>query len=86
VDDAAVFSGILDALEVVRQDVPILFPIHPRTRKNIGTLGLQERIDGLTNLHLLDPIGYLDFPKLQSSAKIIFTDSGGIQSKTGLCL
>ena len=60
----------------------ILFPIHPRTRKNISVLGLQGRIDSLPNLHLLDPIGYLDFLKLQSSSKIVFTDSGGIQEET----
>jgi len=58
VDDVATFSRILDALDVVQQDMPILFPIHPRTRKNISVLGLQERIDSLSNLHLLDPIGY----------------------------
>ena len=82
VDDAVVFSRILDALEVIQRDMPILFPIHPRTRKNMGKLGLQERIDGLANLHLLEPIGYLDFLKLQSSATIVLTDSGGIQEET----
>lgn len=82
VDSAASFSRILDALEVIQQDMPILFPTHPRTRKNIGNLGLQKRINDLTNLHLLDPIGYLDFLRLQSSAAIVLTDSGGIQEET----
>ncbi len=82
VDDPAVFSRILDALDVVQQDMPILFPIHPRTRKNIAEYGLQGHVDRLPNLHLLEPIGYLDFLKLTSSANIVLTDSGGIQEET----
>jgi len=82
VDDPVVFSRILDALDVIQRDMPILFPIHPRTRKNIAQLGLQRRVNSLTNLHLLDPIGYLEFLRLQSSAKIVLTDSGGIQEET----
>jgi UDP-N-acetylglucosamine 2-epimerase (non-hydrolysing) len=82
VDDPAIFSGILDALDVIGQDMAILFPVHPRTRKNIAALGLQGRVNSLTNLHLLDPIGYLDFLKLQSCATIVLTDSGGIQEET----
>ena len=82
VDDPSVLSGILDALEVIQKDLPILFPVHPRTRKNLVTLGLQKRVEGLANLHLLDPIGYLDFLKLQASARLVLTDSGGIQEET----
>jgi UDP-N-acetylglucosamine 2-epimerase (non-hydrolysing) len=82
VDDPAIFSQILDALDVIQRDMPIFFPVHPRTRKNIAALGLQARVDSLANLHLLDPIGYLDFLKLQSSARIVLTDSGGIQEET----
>jgi UDP-N-acetylglucosamine 2-epimerase (non-hydrolysing) len=82
VDDPAIFSRILDALEVIQADMPIFFPVHPRTRKTMASLGLQARVDSLSSLHLLDPIGYLDFLKLQSSAKIVLTDSGGIQEET----
>ena len=82
VDDVDCFSRILDALEVIQGDMPILFPIHPRTRKNLGVLGLQERIDSLRNIHLMDPIGYLDFLKLNSCARVVLTDSGGIQEET----
>ncbi len=82
VDDPVVFSRILDALEVIQNDMPIIFPMHPRTRKNITGTNLGNRIDGMTNLHLLDPIGYLDFLKLTSSAKLVLTDSGGIQEET----
>ena len=78
VDDPNTFSRILDALEVIQKDLPILFPIHPRTRKNLIALGLQDRMDSLQNIRLMDPIGYLDFLKLNSCAKVVLTDSGGI--------
>lgn len=57
VDDPVVFSRILDALEIVQQVMPIFFPIHPRTLRNIDSLGLRERIEQLPGLHLLDPLG-----------------------------
>jgi UDP-N-acetylglucosamine 2-epimerase (non-hydrolysing) len=82
VDDSKTFSRILDALEAIQKDIPILFPIHPRTRGNLAELGLQDRIDSLRNIHLMDPIGYLDFLKLNSCAKVVLTDSGGIQEET----
>jgi len=82
VDDPETFSRILSALEVIQRDMPILFPIHPRTRKNLAALGLQDRIDSFQNIHLLEPMGYLDFLKLNSCAKIVLTDSGGIQEET----
>jgi UDP-N-acetylglucosamine 2-epimerase (non-hydrolysing) len=82
VDDPATFSRILDALEVIQRDLSILFPVHPRTRKNLASLGLQPRIDSLRRLHLLDPVGYLDFLRLQATAKVVLTDSGGIQEET----
>ncbi len=82
VDNPVTFSRILDALEVVQKDMPILFPIHPRTRKNLAALGMRDRMDTLKNVHLVDPIGYLDFLKLNSCAKVVFTDSGGIQEET----
>lgn len=82
VDDPIVFLRILDALEIVQNDMPILFPIHPRTRGCLERLDLHERIGQLPGLHLLDPLGYLDFLRLTSSAKVVFTDSGGLQEET----
>jgi len=82
VDDAAVFGRILDALEVIQNDMPVIFPVHPRTRRNLYSMSLGERADAMPGLRLLDPIGYLDFLKLMSSAKIVLTDSGGIQEET----
>lgn len=66
VDDPVAFSRILDALEVIQKDLPILFPIHPRTRKNPSKLGLQQRVERLHALHFLEPLSYLDFLKLTS--------------------
>lgn len=82
VDDPVVFGRILDALEVIEKDQPVIFPIHPRTRKNLASLGLQGRIEAMSHLRLLDPIGYLDFMKLMAGARIVLTDSGGMQEET----
>lgn len=82
VDNPVVFARILDGLEVIQRDMPIIFPMHPRTRKNISGTELGNRVDSMANLHLLAPIGYLDFLKLTSSAKLVLTDSGGIQEET----
>jgi UDP-N-acetylglucosamine 2-epimerase (non-hydrolysing) len=82
VDDPAIFSRILDGLDVIQKDLPILFPIHPRTRKNLSVSGLANRAQAMPNLHMMDPIGYLDFLKLTSNATIVLTDSGGIQEET----
>jgi len=82
VDDPAVFGRILDALEVIQRDVPIVFPVHPRTRQNLGRSALGGRVAGLGGLRLIDPAGYLDFLKLMASARMVLTDSGGIQEET----
>ena len=82
VDDPVVFSRILDALEVIQNDMPIIFPMHPRTRKNIAGTHLGKRVNDMASLHLLDPVGYLDFLKLTSNAALVLTDSGGIQEET----
>ncbi len=82
VDDPAVFGRLLDALEVVQRDLPLVFPIHPRTRNNLAAGALGSRVAGMKNLRMIDPAGYLDFLKLTSSAKLVLTDSGGIQEET----
>jgi UDP-N-acetylglucosamine 2-epimerase (non-hydrolysing) len=82
VDDPAVLGGLLDALEEVQRDAPLVFPAHPRTRENLGRFGLGARVAGLENLRMLDPVGYLDFLKLMASARAVLTDSGGIQEET----
>jgi UDP-N-acetylglucosamine 2-epimerase (non-hydrolysing) len=82
VDNKLTFSRILDALEQISDSLPIIFPVHPRTRKTIADLGLGERVEQIKNLRLIDPLGYLDFLNLYSSARLVLTDSGGIQEET----
>lgn len=82
VDDYRTFSGILDALTEIARRVPIIFPVHPRTRKTIAELGLSDRIKGVSGLRLIEPLGYLEFLGLYSDAKLVLTDSGGLQEET----
>lgn len=77
VDDPEVLSRLLSALGEVRRHVPILFPAHPRTRKALDTLGGPP-----SGLVLLPPLGYLDFLGLTAEAKMVLTDSGGLQEET----
>lgn len=82
VDDMEVFGRILDGLEVIQRSMPILFPIHPRTRSNLSRSNLMERVAAMKGLSLIEPVGYLDFLKLVSSAGLVLTDSGGVQEET----
>jgi UDP-N-acetylglucosamine 2-epimerase (non-hydrolysing) len=76
------FEKLLNAFSEIEQDLKIVFPIHPRSRKMLSNFGLDEKIRSMKNLKLLDPIGYLDFMKLMYGAKLVLTDSGGIQEET----
>jgi UDP-N-acetylglucosamine 2-epimerase (non-hydrolysing) len=76
------FERILAALEVIASKLPIVFPVHPRTRKTIAELGLSERVESIMSLRVIDPLGYLDFLNLSSNARLVLTDSGGIQEET----
>lgn len=82
VDNPHVFGQILDALEVIQKDMPIIFPIHPRTNNNLRLTTLGKRVREMPGLRPIDPLGYLDFLKLMSSAYVVLTDSGGIQEET----
>ncbi|MFN0277404.1 MAG: non-hydrolyzing UDP-N-acetylglucosamine 2-epimerase [Pyrinomonadaceae bacterium] len=81
VDDNAIFSGILDALFAIAEKLPIVFPVHPRTKTKIEEFGFAERIEN-SNMRLIEPLGYLDFMRLYSGAKLVLTDSGGLQEET----
>jgi UDP-N-acetylglucosamine 2-epimerase (non-hydrolysing) len=82
VDDHTVFGRLLDALEVIQRALPIVFPIHPRTRKVLGSSPLGPRVESMSQLRLIEPAGYLDFMKLMANARVVLTDSGGIQEET----
>jgi UDP-N-acetylglucosamine 2-epimerase (non-hydrolysing) len=76
VDDPVVLDRVLGALEEVAADVPLVFPVHPRARARIDARA------GAGPIRLVDPLGYLDFLALQVSARLVFTDSGGVQEET----
>jgi UDP-N-acetylglucosamine 2-epimerase (non-hydrolysing) len=82
VDDAAAFVRVIEALEKIAGRLPIVFPAHPRTRKMIEELRLGTRVEQIKNLFVIDPVGYLDFLQLLSGARLVLTDSGGIQEET----
>jgi UDP-N-acetylglucosamine 2-epimerase (non-hydrolysing) len=77
VDDPVVFTGILEALRVIAETLPVVFPIHPRSRKRIEEFGLDRG-----RVKITDPFGYLEFLNLTSNARIVLTDSGGLQEET----
>ena len=75
VDNPAQLSSLLDVLKAIARDLPVVFPIHPRTR---------ARLEGLStgDVMCVPPLGYLDFLRLMSEARLVLTDSGGIQEET----
>jgi len=82
VDVQANLLGILAALADIQTHIPIVFPVHPRTRKRIEEFGLTARVASMRDFRLIEPLGYLDFLKLLAEAKLVLTDSGGIQEET----
>ena len=89
VDDPECFRNILEALQELSQDMPIVFPVHPRTMKRIQEfqfenffVSLDSHDIGLSGLYCLEPLGYLDFLCLTSQARLVLTDSGGLQEET----
>ncbi len=82
VDDKATLTGIVDALEMISQRLPIVFPVHPRTRVRLEQFGLSERISNSRSLILTEPLGYLDFLHLYGNSRLVLTDSGGVQEET----
>ena len=82
VDDRETLSGILDALQAIGERLPIVFPVHPRTRERLREFGFNERLRKQASLIITEPLGYLDFLQLYSNSRLVLTDSGGIQEET----
>lgn len=91
VDNEETFRGILQALEEIGREIPILYPIHPRARQRVHTFGLDshvtfahspERVDPKNPITCVEPLGYLDFLQLMTHARLVLSDSGGIQEET----
>jgi UDP-N-acetylglucosamine 2-epimerase (non-hydrolysing) len=83
VDDPATLAGIVGALAEIAEELPIVFPIHPRTRKMLDALDAnsKSKIQN-SKLRLVEPLGYLEFLQLNMNAKLVLTDSGGLQEET----
>lgn len=80
VDDKERLTNIIEALEEL-DDMNIIFPIHPRTKKTMENFNLFDRLNDLDHVHIIKPVGYLDFLLLISKSTIILTDSGGLQEE-----
>jgi len=80
VDAPAVLRGILEPLAELARAMPVIFPVHPRTRSALATHG--SLLASGKGIRLVDPLGYLDFVRLMADARLVLTDSGGIQEET----
>jgi UDP-N-acetylglucosamine 2-epimerase (non-hydrolysing) len=91
VDDPQVLENLLEVMDLIGNHLPLIFPVHPRTLKNIMKFSRGRQINQIESqavisrkkgVWFIDPLGYLDFLKLMAYAKVVFTDSGGIQEET----
>ena len=73
-------TNIIDALKEL-SDMNIIFPIHPRTKNTLKNFGLFDELNDLEHIHIIKPVGYLDFLQLTSASTLILTDSGGLQEE-----
>lgn len=81
-DRPQALSEILGAFEVIASELDIVFPMHPRTKKNLAQFGFAERASSIRRLKILEPLGYLDYLKLMADSRAVLTDSGGVQEET----
>jgi UDP-N-acetylglucosamine 2-epimerase (non-hydrolysing) len=82
VDDAVQLDALVGALRCISEQVPLVWPVHPRTRARFGELRREGSASAEPRLLLTEPLGYLDFLQLMDGARLVLTDSGGIQEET----
>lgn len=82
VDDPKVLTSIICAIDQIQRDVPVVLPMHPRLTDMLSKHGLERQLETMDQLLVTEPLGYLDFLKLLSHARVVLTDSGGIQEET----
>ena len=82
VDDAAMLRHLVSELSRAAAQLPLIFPVHPRTRQRILRSGLNNEMVQTRNLLVVEPMGYIEFMSLVSEAKLAITDSGGLQEET----
>jgi len=81
VDDRTILATLVDQLKAVATRLPLLFALHPRTRKRLEEFGLAAQLKD-PNIRITDPLGYIQFMNVVSSARLVITDSGGVQEET----
>jgi UDP-N-acetylglucosamine 2-epimerase (non-hydrolysing) len=81
VDAPEILAGIIDVLIDLSRELPIVWPLHPRSKKNLAELGLLRKLEAAAGLVLTEPLGYLDMLALNRHARMIITDSGGLQEE-----
>lgn len=79
VDEPQTLRSLIEVLQKIGADIPLIFPVHPRTRQRIMSLDLVTPISGI---QFIEPLGYVDFLALQGNAEFVITDSGGMQEET----
>ncbi len=82
VDHADSLASLVAQLSIASDSLPMVFAVHPRTRKRLGEFGLLARLEACANIRLTAPLGYIEFMNLVSSAAAVVTDSGGVQEET----
>jgi UDP-N-acetylglucosamine 2-epimerase (non-hydrolysing) len=82
VDDPAILRRLVEQLVSVAGELPLVFPVHPRTQKQLEQHNLLETLSTASGIHTVAPLGYIDFMNLVTGADIVITDSGGVQEET----
>jgi UDP-N-acetylglucosamine 2-epimerase (non-hydrolysing) len=82
VDREDKLAALVSLLADVGQKLPLIFPVHPRTQERLRAFALWEVLENAGNIHLLEPLGYISFMSLVQDARLVITDSGGIQEET----
>jgi UDP-N-acetylglucosamine 2-epimerase (non-hydrolysing) len=82
VDQKESLAEILEAVDYIQQQMPVVFPLHPRTKIKVAEFGLEKKLTAMKNLKILEPVGYLENIGMQEAAAVVLTDSGGMQEET----
>lgn len=84
VDDPDILKNLMAAFQKIGEWFPILFPMHPRTKKNLKEFGLWDDFSGIKGMKVTDPVGYHDLLNLHLHCRFVLTDSGGIQEESSV--
>jgi UDP-N-acetylglucosamine 2-epimerase (non-hydrolysing) len=82
VDSADSLGALVGQLADASRSLPMVFAVHPRTRKRLGEFGLMQRLQDCAGIRLTEPLGYIEFMNLVSNCAVVVTDSGGVQEET----